>query len=228
MCTSIAVNKKKTVIGWNLDLLDMEYRVRTAADGVFIEINDKTEGWMPLFGANARGDFVGMPTCWPFDARSDPTGDGESIILLDIDLLLQRKTLLEIRELADTRAVFSVPGLTFMGALSDAEGNVLHIVPGQGSLYYERPDHAVLTNFSPFKGDAEKHPWMGLDRYRRAEAMLQAASDDFDVRDCFAVLRAVSQEACPTVVSMVFDVDERTVFWCENRDWDRIQTVKLI
>ena len=228
MCTSIAVNKKKTVIGWNLDLLDMEYRVRTAADGVFIEINDKTEGWMPLVGANARGDFVGMPTCWPFDARSDPSGDGESILLLDIDLLLQRKTLREIRELADTRAVFSVPGLTFIGALSDAEGNVLHIVPGQGSLYYERPDHAVLTNFSPFKGDAEKHPWMGLDRYRRAEAMLQAASDDFDVQDCFAVLRAVSQEACPTVVSMVFDVDERTVFWYENREWDRIQTVKLI
>ena len=228
MCTSIAVNKKKTVIGWNLDLLDMEYRVRTAADGVFIEINDKTEGWMPLFGANARGDFVGMPTCWPFDARSDPSGDGESILLLDIDLLLQRKTLREIRELADTRAVFSVPGLTFMGALSDAEGNVLHIVPGQGSLYYERPDHVVLTNFSPFKGDAEKHPWMGLDRYRKAETMLQNASDDFDVEDCFAVLRAVSQEVCPTVVSMVFDVGERTVYWCENRDWDRVQTVKLV
>ena len=227
MCTSIAVNKKKTVIGWNLDLLDMEYRVRTAADGVFIEINDRTEGWMPLFGANARGDFVGMPTCWPFDARSDPSGDGESIILLDIDLLLQRKTLREIRELADTRAVFSVPGLTFMGALSDAAGNVLHIVPGQGSLYYKRPDHAVLTNFSPFKGDAEKHPWMGLDRYRKAEALLQNASDDFDVRDCFAVLQAVAQEVCPTVVSMVFDVDERTVYWCENRDWDNIQTVKL-
>ena len=228
MCTSIAVNKKKTVIGWNLDLLDMEYRVRTAADGVFIEINDKTEGWMPLFGANARGDFVGMPTCWPFDARSDPSGDGESIILLDIDLLLQRKTLREIRELADTRAVFSVPGLTFMGALSDAAGNVLHIVPGQGSRYYERPDHAVLTNFSPFKGDAEKHLWMGLDRYRKAEALLQNASDDFDVTDCFAVLRAVSQEVCPTVVSMVFDVDARTVYWCENRDWDNIQTVKLL
>ena len=67
----------------------------------------------------------------------------------------------KIREIAETRPVFSIPGLTFMGALSDAQGNVLHIVPGQGSLYYERPDHAVLTNFSPFKGDAEKHPWMG-------------------------------------------------------------------
>ena len=227
MCTSIVVNRKKTIVGWNLDLLNMEYRVRPAEEGVYIEINDSAEGWMPLFGANARGDFVGMPTCWPFDARSDPGGDGENIILLDIDLLLQRKTLREIRELADTRPVFSVPGLTFMGALSDAEGNVLHIVPGQGSLYYERPDHAVLTNFSPFKGEAEKHPWMGLDRYRKAEAMLRDASDDFDVQDCFAVLRAVAQELCPTVVSMVFDVDERTVYWCENRDWDRVQSVKL-
>ena len=132
MCTSLAVNNKKTIIGWNLDLLDMEYRVRPTADGVYIEINDASEGWMPLFGANARGDFVGMPTCWPSDARSDPTAGAENIILLDVDLLLQKKTLREIREIAETRPVCSVPGLTFMGSLSDAEGNVLHIVPGQG------------------------------------------------------------------------------------------------
>ena len=38
MCTSIVVNKNKTIIGWNLDLLDMEYRVRPSDDGVYIEI----------------------------------------------------------------------------------------------------------------------------------------------------------------------------------------------
>ena len=54
MCTSIVVNKKKTIVGWNLDLLDMEYRVRPADRGVYIEVNDATEGWMPLFGANSR------------------------------------------------------------------------------------------------------------------------------------------------------------------------------
>ena len=37
MCTSIVVNKKKTIVGWNLDLLDMEYRVRPADRGVYIE-----------------------------------------------------------------------------------------------------------------------------------------------------------------------------------------------
>ena len=227
MCTSIVVNKRKTLVGWNLDLLDMEWRVRTTTGGVYIEVNDAAEGWMPLFGANARGDFVGMPTCWPFDARSDPKGEGESVILLDIDLLLQRKTLREIRAIVDKRPVFSVPGLTFMSALSDAEGNVLHIIPGQGCLYYEKPEYRILTNFSPFKQDSEKHPWMGWDRYHTAEAMLQNAPEDFGVEDCFAVLRSVAQKVCPTVVSMVFDVGERTVYWCENREWDKISRVKL-
>ncbi len=237
MCTSIVSNRNKTIIGWNLDLLDMEHRVRTANRGVYIEINDAREGWMPLFGVNARGDFVGMPTCWPYDKRSDPSCDDPSceapsdgslnVILLDIDLLLEKKTLQEIRSLAESRPVSSVPGVTFMSALSDRDGNVLHIVPGQGSRYYERPTYKVLTNFSPFKMDSEQHPWMGWDRYQKAEALLQAASEDFDVQDCFAILQVVSQEVCPTVVSMVYDVGERTVLWCENRQWDKVQTVRF-
>ena len=35
MCTSIVVNKGKTIVGWNLDLLGMEHRVRTSKEGVF-------------------------------------------------------------------------------------------------------------------------------------------------------------------------------------------------
>ena len=38
MCTSIVVNKKKTIVGWNLDILDMEYRVRPAEEGVCIPV----------------------------------------------------------------------------------------------------------------------------------------------------------------------------------------------
>ena len=223
MCTSIVVNRKKTIVGWNLDILDMEYRVRPNEDGVYIEINDAKEGWMPLFGANRRGDFVGMPTCWPADKRSDPMGPGENVIMLDIDLLLQKKTLQEIREIAEKGPVYSIPGLTFMSALSDCEGNVLHIIPGQGIKYYEKPDHAILTNFSPFKQDSETHPWMGWDRYHKAEDMLKDATEDFGVEDCFDILMAVAQEVCPTVVSMVYDIDEKTVYWCENRKWDKIE-----
>ncbi len=223
MCTSIVVNRKKTIVGWNLDILDMEYRVRPLAEGVFIEIHDAKEGWLPLFGANSRGDFVGMPTCWPFDDRSNPLADSENIILLDIDLLLQKKTLQEIRSIAEKTPVCSIPGTTFMAALSDRDGNVLHIIPGQGSLYYEKPDCRILTNFSPFKKDSQKHPWMGWDRYQKAESMLKEAGYAFDVPDCFMILQAVAQEVCPTVVSMVYDVTEKTVYWCENRAWNNVR-----
>lgn len=222
MCTSIIVNKKKTIIGWNLDLLDMEYRVREDEKGVYIEIYDQIEGWLPLFGANSRGDFVGMPTCWPYDQRSDPNGDEYNVIMLDIDLLLGKKDLQEIRQIAEKEKIASLPGITYMSALSDRNGNVLYIVPGQGALYYERPSYKVMTNFSPFKGDSETHPWMGLDRYNTAEAMLKEADEDFGVDECFNILKAVAQEVCPTVVSMVYDIDDKTVYWCKQRKWDEI------
>ena len=227
MCTSIVVNKNKIIVGFNLDILDMEWRVRNDDKGVYIEINDAKEGWMPLFGANSRGDFVGMPTCWPFDSRSNPQADEVNIINLDIDLLLQKKTLNEVKRYVENNPVCSVPGLTFMGALSDEEGNVLHIVPGQGFIYYRKPEYKILTNFSPFKKDTEMHPWMGLDRYEKAEEILKDVRDDFDVKDCFEVLKAVSQEVCPTEVSMVLDLDERTVYWCEKREWSNVNKVVL-
>jgi hypothetical protein len=227
MCTSIVVNKNKTIVGWNLDILEMEWRVRLTEEGVYIEVNDATEGWMPLFGANSRGDFVGMPTCWPPDERSDPKGNEQNVIMLDIDLLLQKKTLQEVREIAETQPICSIPGLTFMSALSDKDGNVLHIVPGQGHTYYEKPKYKILTNFSPYKEDRTSHPWMGWDRYQKAEKLLEGAGDDFDVDDCFEVLKAVSQTVCPTEVSMVFDAGERTVYWCERRQWENRKRYQL-
>ena len=227
MCTSIISNRRKTIVGWNLDLLDMTYRVRPNEFGVFIEIDDAKEGWMPLFGANRRGDFVGMPTCWPHDARSDPAGDEMNIIHLDIALLTGEKTFGEVRRIAETEKICSVPGLTFMGSLSDENGNVLHIVPGQGVRFYEQPTYEVLTNFSPFKTDAEMHPWMGLDRYETARRMLESADDGFDTDDCFAILKAVAQTVCPTVVSMVFDVTDRVVTWCERQAWDQLHTLSF-
>ena len=227
MCTSIISNGNKTLVGWNLDLLDMDYRVRPNDLGVFIEINDRTEGWMPIFGANKRGDFVGMPACWPYDDRSEPKEGTTDIIHLDIDFLLMKQTLSEVRDIAESGAVSSIHGVTFMAALSDKEGHLLHIVPGQGSTYYDRPKYKVLTNFSPFKMDSEKHPWMGWDRYQTAAKLLSEAGDDLDVLGMFDILKAASQMVCPTVVSMVFDVGEKMVYWCENREWDRIENVKL-
>lgn len=229
MCTSIVSNRKKTIIGWNLDILDMDYKVAAEDDKVYIAIYDKMEGWLPLFGANARGDFVAMPTCWPFDDRSNPVNaDSPNIIKLDIDLLLGKRTLGEIKDIVEREPVYSVPGVTFQSQLSDKDGNVLQIIPGQGYQYFLKPEYSVLTNFSPFKGDTEQHPWMGQDRYNKAVEMLEKGNDDFDVSDCFEILKETAQTICPTVVSMVFDVTDGMVYWCENREWDRVEKKSLI
>lgn len=45
--------------------------------------------------------------------------------------------------------------------------------------------------------------------------------------DCFNILKACSQEVCPTVVSMVFDAEEMKVYWCENRQWDKVESKEL-
>lgn len=49
MCTSFTINRNKTLVGWNLDILDMEYRVTSSDEGVFIEIYDsQMHPWMGL------------------------------------------------------------------------------------------------------------------------------------------------------------------------------------
>ena len=228
MCTSVISNRNKTIVGFNLDILDMEYRVSVYAEGVYIEINDAIEGWMPLFGANSRGEYVAMPTCWPTDLRSNPISkDVINVINLDIDLLLQKKTFEETKNIVENNKICSVPGITFQSQLTDAKGNVLQIIPGQGYNYFIKPKYKVLTNFSPFKMEKEVHPWMGLDRYNKAIEILENASDEFDVEDCFKLLKEVSQTVCPTSVSMVFDVNDRVVYWCEKQEWDNIQKREL-
>ena len=42
MCTSIVSNRRKTIVGWNLDILDMEHRVTVTDSGVLLEIFDET------------------------------------------------------------------------------------------------------------------------------------------------------------------------------------------
>ena len=69
------------------------------------------------------------------------------------------------------------------------------------------------------------HAYGKLDRLFKLG--MEEATDDFDVSDCFQILKAVSQEVCPTVVSMVFDVTEMTVYWCEQRQWDQVQNKKF-
>lgn len=228
MCTSFISNRKKTIVGFNLDILDMKHKIVEEDDKVYIAIFDEKEGWLPLFGGNANGNFVGMPTCWPYDSRSDQkSSDDINIINLDIDFLLGKYLLKDVKEIVDNRFVCSVPNLTFQSQLSDINGNVLQVIPGQANIYKEKPVYSIMTNFSPIKGYSELHPWMGYDRYLKAQEILENANDDFDYLDGFKLLKECSQEVCPTVVSLIYDANDNIMYYCENRDFKNIKVKRF-
>ena len=72
----------------------------------------------------------------------------------------------------------------------------------------------------------EDYPRLVMTRKRTADGgtYFGPYSNSATVR---TIIRTVSQTVCPTIVSMVFDVQERTVHWCENREWNAIQTVQM-
>lgn len=226
MCTSIVSNISGTIVGFNLDLLGMEHRVTVTDKNVFIEINDESNGWIPLFGADGKGNFVAMPTCWPYDNRSVRRDGATDIISLGIDLLLRKKSFDEVKKFVCDNDICCMDGVTFMSQISDKNGDALQIIPGQGYAYKRRPKFSVLTNFSPFKGMSEIHPWMGKDRYDKAVERLTNA-EVFGVKECLETLKECSQTVCPTVVSIVFDAGNSEVFWCENREYENIRSQKI-
>lgn len=226
MCTSIVSNISGTIVGFNLDLLGMEHRVTATDKNVFIEIKDENSGWLPLFGSDGKGNFVAMPTCWPYDNRSVRRDGATDIISLDIDLLLRKKSFDEVKKFVCDNDICCMDGVTFMAQISDKNGDALQIIPGQGYIYERRPKFSVLTNFSPFKGTSEIHPWMGKDRYDKAVERLTNA-EVFGVKECFETLKECSQTVCPTVVSIVFDAGSGEVFWCENREYENIRSKKI-
>ncbi len=59
MCTSIVSNGKKTIIGWNLDLLDMEYQVVAEDDKVYIAIMDEKRRLAAAFWRKCQRRFCG-------------------------------------------------------------------------------------------------------------------------------------------------------------------------
>jgi len=54
VCTSIVSNGKKTIVGWNLDILDMEHKVVAEGERVFIAIDDDRGLAAPVRRERAR------------------------------------------------------------------------------------------------------------------------------------------------------------------------------
>lgn len=217
MCLSVISSGKRKVCGCNFDISMMESRVSVHENGVFIEALDKTVGWIPLFGAGPGRVFVTMPTCWPYDRRSDPRDGDVNIVNIAADILLGKRTFSEARELVMNDRVCSVPGLTFQGQIADSDGSVLRFTPHIGWEFLEKPDFAVMANFSPFKEEAG----LGRDRVEMSNG-IYSGCDDFGVDECITLLSRCRMTSPPTRVSLVYTPDDGQVYWFSDGKSDKI------
>jgi hypothetical protein len=230
MCTSIVVNQKKTLAGFNFDNPGWKYHLVTKNKAFYISLL-VGKLWEPCFGCNSRGDVVNLPAMNP-GVKEGYYQAGPSLHYIDkinLDLLLERITFAQLVDLVQHNPIYNEEHLSLQAQDSDKDGNVLQIFPGLGFKILAKPAYSVLTNFQLMKEEKEHHPWAGVDRYEKANALLKDAKDDFSVNDLFAILKAVAQEegGAPTAVSFVFDVEAKTVFYCENRHFDDIQTLRF-
>jgi len=226
MCTSIVVNKSKTIVGFNFDNPGWKYKIFVNSSAFYIAVLADVSFWDPIIGCNFRGDFVNLPGMNP-GVKDGEYVEGRGHFFIDREnakVLMGKRTFMELAELVKTNPIINEPGCSLQAQDSDAEGNVLQIFPGLGYRFISKPAFSVLTNFQLMNEEKEHHPWAGVDRYDRANQILKYATADFGVKDMFAILKAVCQPSggAPTAVSLVFDVTKRTIYWCENREWGRI------
>ena len=236
MCTCILHNGAKTIVGFNFDNPGWKYKIVQKPTGVYVALQVGPHRFSPMFGVSKNGNFVNAPTLWPerVDARYRRGDAKHKYVYLDRinhSLLKDEMTLKEAQALVERYPLLNEPKVNLQCQDSDRFGNVLQLFPGVKPYfrYLEKPRYSVLSNFQTLEPDKEIHPWSGRDRYAIAVAMLEKATDGFDVNDAFRVLSAVKQTilACPTDVSLVYDANDNVMYWAEHMDYATIHSYQL-
>jgi hypothetical protein len=228
MCTSIVVNKNKTLVGFNFDNPGWKYHIVTKNKAFYISLLVGNL-WEPCFGCNSRGDVVNLPAMNPGVKEGYCQADKDLCYIdkINLDLLLERITFDQLKALVESHTIYNEEHLSLQAQDSDHDGNVLQIFPGLGYKLLPKPEYSVLTNFQLLKEEKEHHPWAGVDRYEKANALLKEAKEDFSSQDLLGILKEVAQYdgGAKTAVSFVYDVESKTVTYCQNRHFEDCQTL---
>lgn len=229
MCTSIVFNGNETLIGFNFDNPGLKYHVVKKNKAFYISLLINDHLWEPCFGCNSRGDFLNLPAMNPGVKESAYPGEGAQYHFLDrenLKVLLGQMTFADLQKMVSQSPFYNEAGFSLQAQDSDKEGNVLQIFPGLGYKIFAKPAYSVLTNFQLMKKENIHHPWAGVDRYEKANALLASAKADFSSRDMMGLLQTLAQVegGAPTAVSIVFSPSKNQVDWVENQHWDTVLT----
>jgi hypothetical protein len=128
--------------------------------------------------------------------------------------------------------IVNVPDYSIHNMICDRSGNVWVAEPGRGIIHspVNEASYFILTNFSlcDYKATGLLDG-SGVDRYKITEELLSKA-DELDVNGAFKILEAAMQKDVEWITdfSMVYSQQEKTVYYCFERDFNNIQKYSFI
>lgn len=228
MCTSFVSRKNDVLIAMNFDNNGMPFRVNIKDPKQFVVLVDGGRGRYPSFGINSDGTFInnlcvdsnGKGLYKRASKKVTHTSKFSSDILAGIISPKQISGYLKSVE------VVNGPDFSVHNMIVDNAGNVWIVEPGRGVIYSgaDEEPHFIMTNFSLCDMQESEEPkGDGADRYKTAKKMLEK-NPNLDVNVAFEILEAVKQ--CDgewiTAFSMVYSQNERSVYYCLNKDISKI------
>lgn len=253
MCTGFVRRGKDVICGFNMDinLGAIDFDVYAEPDKFYIGTRAKISveetakipegiyrvdnGVRKVQGVNRNGCFGNMLNNMNF--RKAPFRMDTSAISLDQlidDYISGRVSFQELKQLADTKEIMNIPAgpvqipdLAFHSIISDKEGDILILEPGNGYSVI-REKYAVLSNFPLLELPADFEPsrfgYYGKDRYDKALDILRNSTDDFSAQDGLKLLQEVKQEGdWATRVSFVYSANENAVYYALERNFDQVK-----
>lgn len=232
MCTSFTYRGNDTLIAMNYDNNGMNLRLERHNPKLFLVTINSFGQNRPLFGVRNDGIFANQQVVdectggkFKIGYRVTHTAD------LIKKVLYGKITMDKLDNFLGKHQIVNPPKNSLHTMITDAKGSCYIVEPGRGNLKYEQSKRYVVMSNCPIYGAQEngQYDGFGVDRQLKAEEMLKAADENFDVTNAFDVLKAVHQtdSVWHTEFSFVYFAKENAVYYCYNHEFDNIQKYQM-
>lgn len=226
MCTAIAFKGNDLLYGFNLDIDLNVWKHDVYMTKKYFSVGITVGSTTYLtHGVTADGVFADIPYMnGPQEIY--PVGTKKHRIDLVVNKILRGKmNLSEVREILGTegQCIASPKNLSFHSLFGDSNGNFLVVEPGIG--YKDLENHyGLITNFPVLQEGDYSQVYYGVDRYEKAKAGLEAATNAFNAEEALDLLYSVRQEGeWATRVTFVYSRNNNAVYYYLNNERDNVR-----
>lgn len=231
MCTSFIHRGAKTTLAMNFDNNGMGYKITDKYPGWFVVLVDGGYGFLPSFGVSRKGEFFNslLVNSNGKGLYKRPSQKSTHTSKLIADLLEAKLNFDDLSTYLEKVEVVNTPNYSCHNFICDRHANTWIVEPGRENLYFDNQayDFNVMTNVSIVdvkNGEAA----MTCPRYIKTSEALTSINE-LTLEAAFEILSSVSQSEgdWTTALSLVYVKSEETVYYCYNRDFNKILKCKL-